>query len=82
MNKYKFETKEEYIKFCKEHEILNIPSKYGSLNTYFLYGNKRNTYFEDGSYISYEPKSYPCILAWMENDNSIDGVFVYSTDFI
>ena len=82
MNKKKFETKEEYIEYCKEYEILNIPSKYGSLRTYFLCGNKSETYFEDGRYISYEPKSYPCILVWMENDNSIDGVFIYSTDFV
>ena len=82
MNKKKFETKEEYIGYCKENKLLNIPSKYGSLNTYFFCGFKRNTYFEDGRYISYEPKSYPCILAWMENDNSIDGMFIYSTDFV
>jgi hypothetical protein len=82
MNKKKFETKEEYIKYCKEYEVLNIPSKYGSLNTYFLCGIERNTYFDNGRYISYEPKSYPCILVWAENDNSIDGVFIYSNDFV
>lgn len=82
MNKKKFETKEEYIKYCKEYEVLNISSKYGSLNTYFLCGIKRNTYFDNGRYISYEPKSYPCILVWAENDNSIDGVFIYSNDFV
>lgn len=82
MEKIKFETKEQYIQYCRENEVLNIRSRYGSLNTNFLCGNERNRYFDDGRYISHEPKSYPCILVWAENDDSIDGVFIYSNDFV
>ena len=82
MEKIKFETKEQYIKYCKENEVLNISSRYGSLNAYLLGGKERYRYFDDGRYISCEPKSYPCILVWAENDDSIDGVFIYSNDFV
>ena len=80
MNKKKFETKEEYLEYCKKYEILNIPSKYGSQHTYINEGIKRDTYFGE-RYISYEPKSYPCIMIWEDNGASIKGVFIYESDF-
>ena len=87
MNIAKFETKQEYLDYCKDNQVYNIPSKYASFYTYISNGIERETYFEklheSVCYVSTEPKSYPCILTWIEidSDNSIYGCFVYPSNF-
>ena len=82
MNKKKFETKEEFLNYCKENEVCNIPRRFLSQWTYFVDGVERKTWFDNGNSIYVEPKSYPCIFVWSEFDNTIFGMFVYENDFV
>lgn len=81
MEKVKFETKEEFLNYCKENEVCNISRRYGSQLADFTDGIKRKTWFDNGNFISAEPKSYPCIFVWNEFYNQIAGMFVYENDF-
>ena len=81
MNKVKFETKQEYIDYCKYNELLNIRCKYSSQYTNIDNGIERETYFDTSCYINIEPKSYPCILVWDEYNDNIYGSFIYQNDF-
>lgn len=95
MEKVKFETKQCYIDYCKEHEIMNISRKYASQYADIDCGlhhddTRKYIYFhpENGidysKYIMDEPLKYPCILAWtcIEGDNDIyRGIFIYPEDF-
>jgi len=82
MIKVKFETKQDYIDYCKNSDIMNYPRKCGSSYVYIENGNsdKDIIYFENG-YINVEPKSYPCILVWLETNDNIYGHFIYKEDF-
>ena len=82
MTKVKFETKQDYIDYCKNSEIMNYPRKYGSSYTQIENGNscKDIIYFENG-YIDVEPKSYPCLLLYIDLNDNIYGGFVYQNDF-
>lgn len=82
MEKVKFETKEEFLNYCKENEVCNISRRYGSQWADFTDGIERTTWFDNGNYISFEPKSYPCVFVWNEEcDNVISGMFIYEDDF-
>ena len=82
MIKVKFETKQDYIDYCKNSEIMNYPRKCGSSYVYIENGNscKDLIYFESG-YIDIEPKSYPCILVHIDINDNIYGEFIYQNDF-
>lgn len=74
MNKIKFNTKQEYINYVKEH----FKYQYIRLEDGLLIRNSLG----DQKYISSEPKSYPCILIWNEDDlGYFTGIFVYTNDF-
>ena len=85
MTKVKFETKQDYIDYCKENELANIPRKIGS--TYMNIEDsklmKEYIYFDfNNAYLDREPLSYPCIFIYYEdNDDQIYGNFIYSNDF-
>ena len=82
MNKVKFETKQDYLEYCKHNEVVNIRRKYGSQHTNIDFGiSERDHYFETGCYVSIEPKSYPCILTWYDDGDNIFGSFIYPNDF-
>jgi hypothetical protein len=81
MEKVKFETKEEFLNYCKENEICNISRRFLSQWTDFTDGVERKTWFDNGNSIYAEPKSYPCIFVWNESDNVISGMFIYRDDF-
>jgi len=81
MEKVKFETKEDFLKYCKINEICNIPRKYGSQWCNFDDGIERKTMIDGYNYINEEPKKYPCILAFIEYIDEIRGMFIYPEDF-
>ena len=51
MEKIKFETKEEFLNYCKENEVCNIPRRFLSQWTYFVDGVERKTWFDNGNSI-------------------------------
>lgn len=81
MEKVLFNTKEEYIHYCKDNEVCNFRYKYGSTYTNIEDSIDRDTYIDDKNFISQEPKTYPCILVYGEFDDSFFGYFVYPNDF-
>lgn len=87
MEKVKFETKQDYITYCQEHGIVNIPRKYASQYVDIDDGNEYRTdfvadkYCSEHYYINTEPESYPCILVWDEYSDMIFGNFIYPNDF-
>jgi len=84
MEKVKFETKEDFLQYCKTNKICNIPRKYGSQCCDFYDGIERKTMIDGRNYINEEPKKYPCILVFVEIIGFIDeiyGMFIYPEDF-
>ena len=84
MEKVKFETKEDFLEYCKTNKICNIPRKYGSQCCDFYDGIERKTMIDGRNYINEEPKKYPCILVFAEFIGFIDeiyGMFIYPEDF-
>jgi len=88
MEKVKFQTKLEFLEYCRLNEVCNIIYKYGSPQVCkFDNGIERTKYFETEFYTAYvteEPKKYPCILVWDKYgdfNDIIKGVFIYSEDF-
>ena len=84
MIKVKFESKSNYVEYCKASMIGNFPRKYGS--SYVFIDNGKNCepiYLEkyDG-YLDVEPLSYPCIMCYyVDYDANIFGNFIYPNDF-
>jgi len=84
MEKVKFETKEDFLEYCKTNKICNIPRKYGSQCCDFYDGIERKIMIDGHNYINEEPKKYPCILVFGEFIGFIDeiyGMFIYPEDF-
>lgn len=87
MNTVLLETKQDYIDYCVENDVLNIPRKYASQYTEIDGGIDHDLYDVisiDGKYISSEPLAYPCIFVWTCIDGNNDiyrGEFIYPGDF-
>ena len=84
MAKVKFESKSNYVEYCKAHMIGNFPRKYGATYVYIDNGKKCEPIFLDKyeGYIAIEPLSYPCIMCYYEDcDDNVLGNFIYPNDF-
>lgn len=92
MKKIKFNNKEEYINYCIDNDILEMPRKYGSQCTDISDAYEGTFYVIDSDiegcnkeirnwHIKYMPKEYPCIFCYTEVDYGFIGSFIYSKDF-
>jgi len=84
MNKVKFETKQDYINYCIENDIVSYRIPYGGRPSIDnaktcnppMPGLGKNTYIEE------EPLSYPCIFVYtLDNEGDANGAFIYPNDF-
>lgn len=85
MIKVKFETKQDYIDYCKTKELGNFPRRYGSTYMNIDHAKLMEECFLLGynnAYLDKEPLSYPCMFVYYEgNDDQIYGDFIYPNDF-
>ena len=86
MAKVKFETKLDYIGYCKASEVGNFPAQYGSTYMFIDNGKKCEEHISlerNNGYLDVEPLSYPCIMCYYEDcDGNFYGNFVYPNDFM
>lgn len=84
MIKVKFETKQDYINYCIENDIVSYHMPYGGRphidNSMEckepIPGYKARTFIE------IEPLSYPCIFVYtLDYDGDVEGTFIYPNDF-
>ena len=84
MAKVKFETKQDYIDYCKVSEVGTYSRQYGSSYMSIEDGKScAHILLGNNGYLDKEPLSYPCIMCYYEdNDGNFYGNFVYPNDFM
>lgn len=82
MNKVKFETKQDYINYCFNNDIVSY-RRYGHTSIDNSRVCKIISPKDDKAYIEEEPLSYPCILVYTltYNEELPVGTFIYPNDF-
>ena len=82
MNTVLFETKEDYISYCKEKNLISIIKAYVEKHIKFDGGKECHIKLEDNYFIDSEPFGYPCIFVWtIDPYDYIEGTFIYPRDF-
>jgi hypothetical protein len=81
MIKIKFETKQDYIDYCFNNDIVSY-RRYGHTNIDNSHICKIISPKDGNAYIEEEPLSYPCIFVYtLDNEENADGTFIYPNDF-